>query len=182
MDTPKKNRVYIATSLDGYIADKNGGIEWLESVPNPENDDMGYEAFMAETDAIVMGRNTFETVCSFDIPWPYKVPVFVISNTLEAIPKLYQTNVQLLRGTVKDALKQLHEKDMHSLYIDGGKLIQSFLREDLIDELIITTIPILLGDGIPLFSSLDKSLQFECLSSKRFTNSLSQNHYKRLKN
>ncbi|WP_053991871.1 dihydrofolate reductase family protein [Mangrovimonas sp. TPBH4] len=181
MNTNKRNRVYIATSLDGYIADKNGGIEWLENVPNPENDDMGYEAFMTETDAIIMGRNTFETVCSFDIPWPYKIPVFVLSNTLNSIPNPYQEHVQLLRGKVKEALKQLHGKGINSLYIDGGKLIQSFLKEDLIDELIITTIPILLGEGIPLFSNLDKPLQFECLSSKKFTNSLSQNHYIRLR-
>ena len=68
----KKNSVFIATSLDGYIADKNGGIDWLHSIPNPDNIDMGYENFISKIDALVMGRVTFETVCGFDMDWPYQ--------------------------------------------------------------------------------------------------------------
>lgn len=77
------NKVFIATSLDGYIASENGGIEWLNSIPNPHNNDLGYEKFISQIDAIVMGRKTFETVCSFGIDWPYKVPVFVSRNLLQ---------------------------------------------------------------------------------------------------
>lgn len=73
----KKNSVFIATSLDGFIADKNGGIDWLHSLPNPDNDDMGYGAFMTQIDALIMSRKTFETVCGFDMDWPYTKPVFV---------------------------------------------------------------------------------------------------------
>ena len=65
----RKNSVFIATSLDGYIADKNGNIDWLHSIPNPENNDMGYGAFIQNIDAIIMGRTTFETVCNFDFNW-----------------------------------------------------------------------------------------------------------------
>ena len=81
------NIVYIATSLDGYIADKEGGLDWLNCVPNPHQDDMGFVDFMNSIDALVMGRNTFETVCGFDMPWPYNKPVFVLSNTLKSIPE-----------------------------------------------------------------------------------------------
>ena len=75
------NIVYIATSLDGYIADKDGGLDWLNSIPNPENVDLGFANFMERIDALVMGRATFETVCGFDVEWPYPKPVFVLSNT-----------------------------------------------------------------------------------------------------
>ena len=80
------NIVYIATSLDGYISDKDGGLEWLQMVPNPDNLDFGWADFMSRIDAIVMGRITFETVCGFDCDWPYSKPVFVLSNTLTSLP------------------------------------------------------------------------------------------------
>jgi dihydrofolate reductase len=82
-----KNLVFIAKSLDGYIADKDGGIDWLHSIPNPDQIDMGYNKFIDRIDAIVMGRKTYETVCGFDIPWPYTKPVFVVSNTLKEVPE-----------------------------------------------------------------------------------------------
>ncbi len=75
----KKNRLFIATSIDGYIADKDGGLDWLNSIPNPDNIDMGYGEFTSQIDALVMGRITFETVCGFDIDWPYQKPVFVLT-------------------------------------------------------------------------------------------------------
>ena len=78
----RSNKVFIATSLDGHIADKNGEIDWLHAIPNPDNIDMGYQDFITQIDAIVMGRNTFETVCNFDMDWPYEMPVFVLSNTV----------------------------------------------------------------------------------------------------
>lgn len=69
--TAMKNIVYIATSLDGYIADRDGGLDWLHSIPNPDHSDFGWAEFMAGVDALVMGRTTFETVCGFDCDWPY---------------------------------------------------------------------------------------------------------------
>ena len=172
-----KNKVFIATSLDGFIADKNGGIDWLHSTPNPENLDIGYNDFIKQIDAIVMGKNTFDIVCSFDIDWPYTIPVFVLSNSLKEIPKEYSDKVFLLNGTLKEILNQIHKKRHHNLYIDGGTTIQNFLKEDLIDDMIITTIPIVLGGGIPLFSNLDESLNFELKSSHVFINQLVQSHF-----
>ena len=140
----KKNKVFIATSLDGYIADKDGGIDWLHSIPNPDNIDMGYEEFTSQIDALVMGRTTFETVCGFDMDWPYQKPVFVLSNSMTSIPTDYQDKAELVKGTLKEILERIYKKRCYRLYIDGGKTIHSFLKEDLIDEMTITIIPTLL--------------------------------------
>lgn len=175
----KKNSVFIATSLDGYIADENGGIDWLHSIPNPDNEDMGYVEFTNGIDALVMGRTTFETVVGFDVPWPYNKPVFVLSNKLIDIPESHKEKAFLVNGTLTEILEQIHGKGYGRLYIDGGKTIQSFLKEDLIDEMTITTIPYLLGGGIPLFSELAKRLDFECVDSKIYLDQVVQNHFVR---
>ena len=176
-----KNIVYIATSLDGYIADKNDGLDWLQSIPNPDNLDFGWSKFMDSIDAVVMGRTTFEKVCSFNCPWPYSKPVFVLSNFLKTIPKEYEDKVELINGPLSNILKTIHQKGYLSLYIDGGTTINNFLKEDLIDEIIITIIPILLGEGIPLFRQLPKALDFEHVKTEVFLNAIVQNHYRRKK-
>ncbi len=177
----EKNSVFIATSLDGYIADKNGGIDWLHSIPNPDNDDMGYVEFSNGIDAIVMGRTTFETVLGFDIDWPYAKPVFVLSNTLKEIPESHQENVFLVKGKLTEILDLIHKKGYYKLYIDGGTTISSFLKEDLIDELVLSTIPILLGGGFSLFKELPNELKFELIGIKTYLNQITQRHYKRKK-
>ena len=175
----KKNKVFIATSLDGYIADKNGGIDWLHSIPNPNNNDMGYGEFFSQIDALVMGRTTFETVCGFDMDWPYQKPVFVLSNSLTNVPEEYEGKAEIVNGSLKEILNKIHKRGCNSLYIDGGKTIQSFLKEDLIDEMTITIIPYLLGGGIPLFSEYSDSLEFECVDSKIYLDKVVQNHFVR---
>ena len=173
---------YIATSLDGFIADKDGNIDWLNKVPNPENSDMGYSKFMEQIDAMVMGRNTFETVCGFDLDWPYQIPVFVLSNSLTELKEEYHNKVFIVNGSLQEVLDQIHKQGYNNLYFDGGRTIQSFLKEDLIDEQILTRIPILLGEGIPLFSIIHKSLDFELVDSKVHLNQLVQSHYSRKRN
>lgn len=175
----KKNSVFIATSLDGYIADKNGGIEWLNSVPNPNNDDMGYVEFINEIDALVMGRTTFETVLGFDLDWPYEQPVFVLSNKLKEIPESHKGKAFLVKGTLTEILNQIHEKGFNRLYVDGGTTIRNFLKEDLIDEMVLTTIPILLGGGSSLFQELPNVLNFDLIGTKTYLNQITQSHYKR---
>ena len=171
------NKVFIATSLDGFIADKNGGIDWLHSIPNPEGNDMGYSEFMSQIDAIVMGRSTFDTVCGFDIDWPYSKPVFVLSNSMSDIPEKYKEKAELVKGSLVEIVQNLHAKELKTLYIDGGKTIQSFLRQELIDEIIITIIPVLLGGGIPLFSELPKLQKFQCVESKIYLDRIVQNRF-----
>ena len=177
----KKNKVFIATSLDGYIADKNGRIDWLHSIPNPDNIDMGYGEFNSQIDALLMGRTTFETVLGFDIDWPYQKPVFVLSNTLTEIPEKYKGKAYLVKGTLTEIIEDIHKKGFYRLYIDGGKVIQSFLKEDLIDNMVITIIPTLLGSGIPLFSDLPNKLDFECINSRIYLDKIVQNHFRRSK-
>ncbi len=174
-----QNKVFIATSLDGFIADKNGNIDWLHSVPNPNKDDMGYKEFMSNIDALIMGRTTFETVCGFDCDWPYDKPVYVLSNKLNKVPIELVNKVEIVKGDLNDVLDKIHQKEHYNLYIDGGKTIQSFLQADLINEITITIIPIILGGGVPLFSDTSKALEFECVSSKIFIEKVVQNRYKR---
>ncbi|MEQ9423394.1 MAG: dihydrofolate reductase family protein [Cyclobacteriaceae bacterium] len=175
----KKNSVYIATSLDGHIADRNGGIDWLDSISIPEDQDMGYYKFFETIDALVMGRVTFETVLGFDVEWPYKKPVFVLSNSLTEIPETHKEKAFLAQSNLTDVLDQIHYEGHNNLYIDGGGAIQSFLNEDLIDQMIITVFPVLLGGGPSLFSKLPEELEFELVESKVYVDQLVQHHYLR---
>ena len=171
--------VFIARSLDGYIAGPDGELDWLEMVPNPRGIDTGFGPLMARTDAIVMGRSTYETVLGFGGDWPYPKPVFVLSDSLKTVPDNILDKVQLLNGEPEAILETLHDKGYHQLYIDGGGTIQRFLVADLIDEMIITTLPILLGGGFPLFGHLEKPLAWEHVSTDVFLGQLVQSHYKR---
>ena len=109
--------VFIAKSLDGYIADRSGGLDWLQAISNPNADDMGYAQFMEGIDAIVMGRNTFETVCSFGIEWPYWKPVYVLSRTLTTLDEAFRGKAELIQGSLAGVLEELHKKSYFRLYI-----------------------------------------------------------------
>ena len=172
------NYVYIATSLDGFIATSDGGLDWLNEVPNPDKTDYGFADFMDSVDALVMGRNTFEKVLTFG-EWFYTKPVFVLSNSLTEIPENLIGKVEIVKGDVQDLVKNLNSQGYKNLYIDGGKLIQGFLKEDLIDELIINKIPILLGKGIPLFGDIDQKLKFKHTKTEVFNDSLVMSRYLR---
>ena len=173
------NIVYIATSLDGYIADTDGGIDWLNAIPNPEQSDLGYAGFISGIDALVMGRNTFDKVSGFDCPWPYTKPVFLLSNTMRSIPDEYKDKVHLVAGELKDVVAKLNRQGYENLYIDGGITIQNFLAQDLIDELIITRIPVVLGGGLPLFGTTEQKLWFEHVNTEVMLDALVQSHYRR---
>ncbi|MDE5423858.1 dihydrofolate reductase family protein [Ancylomarina sp. DW003] len=177
----KENLVFIAQSLDGYIADKNGGLAWLESVPNPDGIDMGYRNFVERVDAIIMGRITFETICSFGIDWPFTKPVFVLSNNVKSVDEELTDKVEIVNGSLISVLETINAKGYNKLYIDGGQVIQSFLKEDLIDEMTITTIPILLGGGHSLFGDLDHHMSFDLIQSEVFLDTIVQSTYKRKK-
>lgn len=168
--------VYIAQSLDGYIAAPDGDIAWLHAIDNPEGSDFGFAQFMHKIDAIVMGRNTFEKVLSFG-EWPYTKPVYVISSSLTSLPNSCAERAFLLDASPRTVVALLEERGLHQLYIDGGALIRSFLREDLIDTLTISTLPIILGDGIPLFDKLDKSIALKLEHSKTLAGQLVQTTY-----
>lgn len=176
------NIVYIGTSLDGMIADQNGGLDWLHCIPNPDNDDLGFAAFQDSIDAIVMGRTTFEVVISFGGEWPYTKSVFVLSNTLNQLPESVADKVELLAGSVTEISTQLQQRGFHRLYIDGGQVVQQFLGADAIDEMIITQLPIVLGGGTRLFGDLDAAKHFELVSSEVLLGAMVKSHYRKVKN
>jgi dihydrofolate reductase len=172
--------VYVATSLDGFIATSDGGVDWLMEIPNPEASDYGFGEFMSGIDAIVMGRNTFETVLRFG-SWPYSKPVFVLSGTLAAVPDTVAGKAEIVCGSLSTLLKRLRGRGYQNLYVDGGRVIQSFLAEDLVDEMIITRVPILLGEGIPLFGRLSSALRFKHKKTEALNEILSKSHYVRIR-
>lgn len=160
--------VFIATSLDGFIARADGQIDWLES-QDTGAEDHGYDTFMASVDGLIMGRGTFETVSAFS-EWPYAKPVVVMSQTLESadIPSSLEGRVELSRETPTELMKRLSEKGWSRAYVDGGQVIQSFLRENLIETLTVTRIPILIGSGRPLFGEVPADIQLEHLETQSF--------------
>lgn len=170
--------VYIATSIDGFIARKNGGIDWLPSGEDAEGgEDYGYQEFLDSVDALVMGRNTYELALSFD-SWPYgEKPVVVLSSRQVNIPNSIARTVESMCAPPQEVVRRLAERGFKHLYIDGGKTIQGFLSEGLIKQLIITKVPILIGTGIPLFSSLPHDVRLHHLETRQFENGLVQSKY-----
>jgi len=174
------NFIYIATSLDGFIARQDGSIDWLNHIENPEGSDYGYQDFISEIDAVVMGRGTYEMVVKFGI-FPYTCPVFVLSTTLKQL-KAKAGKVTVLSKDPPAIVKELNSMGYRNLYVDGGKTIQGFLHFNLIDEMIITKIPVLLGSGIPLFGRLDHELKFRHIETIIYKNGLVKSHYEKISN
>lgn len=170
--------VYIGTSLDGFIARKDGGIDWLVQFANDEAVD-AYNEFIKRVDAIVIGRGTFEKVLSFP-SWPYEKEVFVLSSGNKQVPDTASGKVTILSMRPGELISYLSSKGITNIYVDGGKVIQDFLNEDLVDELIISKVPILLGTGIPLFGSLDNDLRFRHMRTMVQTNGLVRSYYARV--
>lgn len=175
--------VFIATSLDGRIATPDGGVEWLD-VPEPPvgpdgtPDDAGWRDFIDGVDALVMGRNSFEKVLSFDVPWPYEIPVVVLSSVLEAVPDELAGRVEISSLGPADLVAHLAERGWRELYVDGGSVISSFLAAGLIDSLTVTQLPVILGPGIPLFGDEIDTTWLELLSSRSLSNGMVQTRYR----
>jgi len=174
-----KCSVFIATSMDGFIARKNGDLDWLpgsDGDSSETDEDHGYSAFFASIDALVMGRNTYEMVCSFG-EWPYTKDVIVMSSA-------YPSDLVEVRKGVKGSslppaklLARLAETGISHVYVDGGKTIQGFLAAGLIQEMTITRIPVLIGEGIPLFGPLGHDIKLQHLGTTSYANGLVQSKY-----
>ena len=168
-----KASVFIATSLDGFIARLDGGIDWLPEDCEPH----GYEEFIASVDAIIIGRKTFETVLGFG-GWAYgKKQVIVLSKTLSALKVPEGAVCDLMTGKPTDVVAQLSKLGIQHAYIDGGVTIQGFLREGLIQRLVITRIPVLLGSGIPLFGAVPNDIQLKHQATRSYPSGLVQSEY-----
>lgn len=172
------NIVYIATSIDGYIAKLDGGIDWLMEIPNPDQSDYGFADFMKRVDGVLMGRKTYEIVQDFD-QWIYTKPVFVLTQTLDTLPGKWADKAEIVKGELTEVINDLNTRGINNIYVDGGKTIQSFLKLDLIDEMVITRIPTLLGEGIPLFNTDTPELKFEHVQTDVYYGGLVKSHYVR---
>ena len=176
---PMSNFVYIGTSIDGRISSSSGTLDWMETVPNPDGNDLGFFDFVARVDAIVMGRVTFETIIEIGLGWHYPLPGIILSSTMDTAPEGFAEHVQFAKGTPAEIVALAKRQGFTNLYIDGGNTIQRFLRVDLIDELIITELPILLGGGDRLFDTHDQEMKFELLSSEVLLGQMVKRHYRR---
>ena len=163
-----KVSVFIATSLDGFIAKEDGDITWLnEASLKAKDEDYGYDSFMEESEYLVMGRGSFEKVLEFD-KWPYEgQKVIVVSKSLTILPTKLQ-NTTLFSGEIKELYTQLKNDGCKKIYIDGGKLISSFINEKLVTDMCITTIPILLGKGRRLFEDITITQELKTMESLKY--------------
>jgi len=168
-----KASVFVGTSVDGFIARTNGDLDFL---PPGGGEPHGYDEFMATVDALVIGRKTYETVLAFD-SWPYSdKPVFVLS-TRRLAPAPREAVVQHMSGTPAKIVSQLAARGIRHIYVDGGITIQRFLRAGLIQRLIVTRVPVLIGTGIPLFGPLQRDIRLEHVATRQYASGLVQSEY-----
>ncbi|HEX8651916.1 MAG TPA: dihydrofolate reductase family protein [Pyrinomonadaceae bacterium] len=164
---------FIGTSVDGFIARSNGDLDWL---PPGGGEPHGYDEFMTTVDALVIGRKTFETVLAFDT-WPYgEKPVFVLSTRTLA-PAPLEAVVERMSGEPAEVVSQLAARGIQHIYVDGGITIQGFLRAGLIQRLIITRVPVLIGDGVPLFGTLPHDIRLRHVATRHYPSGLVQSEY-----
>jgi len=170
--------VFMAMSLDGFIAREDYGLDWLMK-QKTDGEDHGHEAFMETIDGLVMGSGSFRTALTF-IAWPYEKPVVVLSKTLKPddIPKELRNKVRISDQTPRQVMASLSEQGWQRAYIDGGKVIQSFLREGLIADMTVTITPILIGAGKRMFGMLDADIDLHLLEAKSFPSGLVTTKYK----
>jgi dihydrofolate reductase len=164
-------KLYIACSLDGYIARKDGSIDWLTEYENSSETDYGYPEFYASIGTVLMGRKTYEQVLGFG-NWPYgekKTYVFTKQNkTL-----LREKNVEFVSGDIGEFARRLKENTDEDIWLVGGsQLIKSFLEEDLVQDMIVFIVPITLGSGIPLFDRIGKEIRLKMISIERYENGI----------
>ena len=164
--------VFIAQSLDGFIARPDGGLDWLDPFHGEEH---GYAAFFAGVDALAIGRGTYDTVLAFP-EWPYGDKRLIVFTSRPGNPRHGE---ELWRGTPRSLAARLDKEGVRRVYLDGGALIRSFLREDLVAELTLNLVPIVLGSGIPLFSSGLPEMPLRFVESKSYASGLVQIRYRR---
>lgn len=162
--------LYIATSIDGFIARPNGKLDWLENLPTTENTDYGYADFLKSVGTIVMGKTTYNEILGFGIDWPYPDhKTYVVSSNQSFLPTTPET---FLLNTDIDVFitKLKEESDQNCWLVGGGKLINYFLNKDLIDKMIVSIAPVILGEGIPLFAGKSMESEWNLDTIEKFDN------------
>jgi dihydrofolate reductase len=166
--------VFIGTSLDGFIARANGELDFL---PPGGGEPHGYEEFMATVDTLVIGRKTFETVLAYPT-WPYgDKRVVVLSSRLVDFSGVRGGVVEQIAGSPAEIVAKLAASGAKHLYVDGGVTIQRFLRAGLIQRLTITRVPVLIGEGIPLFGALAQDIRLRHVATRHYPSGLVSSEY-----
>jgi len=181
-----KCSVFIALSVDGFIARKDGNVDWLHSSGKQGADlgadaDMGFNGFISSVDCLIMGRNTMAMISDMNLTdeqWPYgDIPLFVLSKSLKQLPSNMQTKAKLVSTDIPSLIKECESRGLKHAYVDGGKTIQSFLDLKLITQMTLTRVPILLGQGIPLFTGANQDVSLTKSRVKAFANDYVQEVY-----
>ena len=166
--------VFVGASVDGFIARTNHDLDWL---PEGGGEPHGYEEFLAGVDALVIGRRTFEKVLTFT-PWPYgSTRVVVLSQHPLDLAQAVGGTVEQMAGAPAAIVAQLAARGIQNLYVDGGLTIQAFLRAGLVQRLIVTRVPVLIGEGIPLFGALPHDVHLRHIATRSFASGLVQTEY-----
>jgi dihydrofolate reductase len=182
-----KCSAFIATSVDGFISNKDGNIEWLHTAGNGkeikgENADMGLNDYLSSVDCMIMGRKCMEMISSMNLTpeqWFYgNLKIIVLSNTIKIAPENLKNKIEMYSGNLLKLTSKLESQGYKHAYIDGGSTIQNFINLRLINEITITKAPVLLGSGIPLFGSINKDIKLEKAKAIAFENDFIQVKYK----
>lgn len=168
--------LYIACSIDGYIAGPKGELDFLSQVEK-EGEDYGYNAFVSSVDCVIMGRKTYDKVLGFGIPFPHADKTcYIVTRT----QRPSEGSIHFYTGSLKSLVTDLKSKEGKTIFIDGGaELVAHLLEDDLLDELIVSIIPCILGDGIRLFKTQKTASSWELLSARSFDTGLLQMHYRK---
>lgn len=170
-----KISVYIALSIDGYIARKDDSLDWLDRVGGFD-EDYGFQQMLDGIDALIIGRKTYEIASTVPDPYPGK-RVVVLSNTLGSV----KAGMELYKGNLSDLAEKLYKEGVKHIWVDGGSTISQFLDLELVDQMTLSVIPIVLGSGLPLFHAIGKEIPCRLISSQAYQSGLVQQHYEIIK-
>jgi len=168
-----KASVFVGTSVDGFLARRDGALDFL---PPGGGEEHGYEAFLSTVDVLVIGRKTYEAVLGFD-PWPYGNRLVVALSSKPLAPAPDGTHVERMAGKPAEILRELDRRGLRHAYVDGGETIQAFLRGGLIQRLVVTRVPVLIGEGVPLFGSTGRDVRLRHVATRSYATGLVQSEY-----
>ena len=168
-----KASVFVGVSVDGFMARKDGALDFL---PPDGGEPHGYDEFMASVDALVIGRRTYDTVLAFP-QWPYGDKRVVVLSRNPLVPAPSGARVERECGEPAEIAARLSARGIRHAYVDGGETIQGFLRAGLIQRLIVTRVPVLIGEGTPLFGSTGYDVALRHVSTRSFASGLVQSEY-----
>lgn len=170
--------VFVGSSLDGFIARKNGSLDFLPAVSGDPN---GYSEFLASIDACVIGRKTYEWIVDWmrrtGGDWPYDKPVMVLTRKPRRLRLPPAVTCEARNCTPRQAVALLERRGLRSVYVDGGQTVQGFLRAGLVGRIIINRYPVLIGQGVPLFGELPRDIRLKHISTKTYPNGLVKSEY-----